>query len=130
LFKCKNNFYGTVEKNILLFRLNLINYIWSLPSECLSEVSCEQESQLIRTLRMKVRGINCDIDYLLQEGLLTLYIDFTDIRELCMNQLKPDSLLQSIIKKMVEEYSSLLRQYFVFQAYQHKSKSKQKTKRN
>ena len=67
--------------------------------------------------------LNSEVHPLLQDGILTLFIDLNDIHEHCnVHSLGPT--LRNMVRTVIEELDTLLRQYFVFQEYQNYLKKK------
>ena len=110
IFNCSNNFFGTVRKNILLFKLKITQYIQNNSFPPLDSV---KEINIIKLLKRKLDELNKDIDHVVSEGILTLYIDLNDIREFCENKGVHSTVIH-LVRTIIEELNSLLKQYFIF----------------
>jgi len=77
---------------------------------------------------MRLNALNSDIDHLLKEGILTLYMDLSDLKER-IAKLKIIKQIECLIKNIIEIMTNLLKLFFIFQEYQN-SKNNNKRKKN
>ncbi len=87
------------------------------------------EKNVLKVLQNRLNSLNCDIDLLLKEGLLTLYMDLCDLREKAL-KLKIRKELEKLLKAIIENITNLLRTFFIYQEYHNRKSQECRKKKN
>ena len=83
---------------------------------------------MLKILQSRLSGLNGDVDHLLQEGMLTLYMDLCDLREKAQ-KMNISKRAEYLLKSVIEIASPLLRPFFIYQEY-YRSRSTPAKKKN
>lgn len=83
---------------------------------------------MLKLLQTRLNGLNGDVDHLLKEGMLTLYMDLCDLREKAQ-KMKISSRVEQLLKSIIEISAPLLRPFFIYQEY-YRSRSTPAKKKN
>lgn len=121
-------FYGTVENNILLFKRKIIKYLQSINESGTIDSGEAKSINILKLIQRKLATINKDLKSLLQEGILTLYIELNDLRGYCKSK-ETHSFVKKLVDILIEELGNLLRQYFIFHEYEKQKRMRPKGQR-
>lgn len=88
LFNCQNGYFGDIARNVLLAKIKIDEALHRTktshhdgPSENQQEALTTLERTLLNGIKKRLAELNSDIDHLLKEGILTLYMELCDLRE-------------------------------------------------
>jgi hypothetical protein len=112
----------------LLTKIRVDEALQKAKGECTSEVALP-EKNVLKVLQNRLNSLNCDIDLLLKEGLLTLYMDLCDLREKA-SKLKIRRELEKLLKAIIENITNLLRTFFIYQEYHNRKSQESNRKKN
>jgi hypothetical protein len=127
LFNCSNDYYGGVDRNVLLAKIRIDEALERLRNSSEGDMVSPGERNIIKNLQNRLNCLNSEADQLLKEGILTLYMDLCDLREKAA-LVKSSKKIESLIKSVIEIITSLLKLFFIFQEY-HNCKNSQSNKK-
>lgn len=81
-----------------------------------AETISSAEGSLLSALKSRLGELNSDIDHLLREGILSLYMDLCDLREK-FSRIKVSKVLEGLLRTIIEIVSALLKPFFIYQEY-------------
>lgn len=74
------------------------------------------ECFIFNAIKHSLAELNSDIDHLLREGILTLYMELCDIREKSGKK-KVRKLIEGLLRSVIEIVAGLLKPFFIYQEY-------------
>ena len=70
----------------------------------------------MNAIKHSLAELSSDIDHLLREGILTLYMELCDIREKSGKK-KVRKLIEGLLRSVIEIVAGLLKPFFIYQEY-------------
>jgi hypothetical protein len=74
------------------------------------------ECFILNAIKHSLAELSSDIDHLLREGILTLYMELCDIREKSWKK-KVRKPIEGLLRSVIEIAAGLLKPFFIYQEY-------------
>ena len=130
IFKCDSGYFGDVARNVLFAKIKIDDALQRAKPTPNPNLTPDPQPQpptpdlplppadcsLLSALQARLGELNSDIDHLLREGILTLYMDLCELRERS-GRMKAGKPIEGLLRSITEIVAGLLKPFFIYQEY-------------